>query len=107
MRIVRVIVVACTFLIWGCGGGSSHPPADAGGSVDTGTKDSSRGDSSHSDARDSGHDAAAALFQVGGTVSGLQGTGLVLQNNAGDSVSVSTNGAFSFLPPSPAAQPMR
>jgi hypothetical protein len=33
---------------------------------------------------------------IGGTVAGLSGTGLVLQNNGGDDLAVSTNGTFSF-----------
>jgi hypothetical protein len=33
---------------------------------------------------------------ISGTVSGLAGTGLVLQNNGGDSLTVSANGAYSF-----------
>ncbi len=35
-------------------------------------------------------------YTVGGTVSGLTGAGLVLQNNAGDNLPVSANGAFNF-----------
>jgi large repetitive protein len=35
-------------------------------------------------------------FTVGGTVSGLNGAGLVLQDNAGDNLSVSANGSFTF-----------
>jgi hypothetical protein len=35
-------------------------------------------------------------YTVGGTVSGLVGTGLVLQNNGGDDLSISSNGAFTF-----------
>ena len=35
-------------------------------------------------------------YHVGGTVSGLTGTGLVLQNNGGDNLAVSANGVFSF-----------
>jgi len=35
-------------------------------------------------------------YHVGGTVSGLTGTGLVLQNNGSDNLAVSANGAFSF-----------
>jgi len=35
-------------------------------------------------------------FTVGGTVSGLQGTGLVLQNNGGDSLAVGADGSFTF-----------
>lgn len=38
-------------------------------------------------------------FSIGGSVSGLQGTGLVLQNNGGDSLSISNNGVFSFPTP--------
>ncbi|HRI03768.1 MAG TPA: choice-of-anchor Q domain-containing protein, partial [Pyrinomonadaceae bacterium] len=36
------------------------------------------------------------LYTVGGTVSGLSGTGLVLQNNAGNDLAISANGAFTF-----------
>ena len=35
-------------------------------------------------------------FTVGGTVSGLAGSGLVLQNNAGDDLAISTDGSFTF-----------
>ncbi len=35
-------------------------------------------------------------YTVGGTVSGLTGTGLVLQNNGTDDVNISSNGVFTF-----------
>lgn len=35
-------------------------------------------------------------FTVGGTVTGLAGTGLVLQNNGGNNLTVNANGAFTF-----------
>ena len=35
-------------------------------------------------------------FTVGGDVSGLAGSGLVLQNNAGDDLAISADGAFTF-----------
>ena len=35
-------------------------------------------------------------FSVGGTVTGLTGSGLVLQNNGGDDLAVSADGAFTF-----------
>ncbi|MGH8287506.1 MAG: lactonase family protein [Steroidobacteraceae bacterium] len=35
-------------------------------------------------------------YSIGGTVSGLTGTGLVLQDNGGDNLSVTANGAFTF-----------
>lgn len=37
-----------------------------------------------------------ATFTIGGAVSGLSGTGLVLQNNGGDDVAVGANGDFEF-----------
>ena len=40
--------------------------------------------------------AAVAGFTVGGFVSELEGSGLVLQNNAGDNLRVTANGAFVF-----------
>lgn len=42
---------------------------------------------------------AANKFTVGGTVSGLAGSGLVLQNNAGDDVTVNGDGSFAFPTP--------
>jgi hypothetical protein len=38
-------------------------------------------------------------YTVGGTVSGLAGSGLVLQNQHGDDLSVAANGAFAFATP--------
>ena len=35
-------------------------------------------------------------FVIGGTVSGLEGTGLVLQNNGGDDLTIDANGEFEF-----------
>jgi hypothetical protein len=35
-------------------------------------------------------------FTVGGSVSGLSGAGLVLQNNAGDDLEIASNGSFTF-----------
>lgn len=41
----------------------------------------------------------ADAHAVGGTVSGLSGSGLVLRDNGGDDLPVSANGAFSFATP--------
>ncbi len=38
-------------------------------------------------------------FTVGGTVSGLSGSGLVLQDNGGDNLGVAADGTFTFLTP--------
>ncbi|MDF2694492.1 MAG: hypothetical protein K0S65_2875, partial [Labilithrix sp.] len=38
-------------------------------------------------------------FAIGGTIAGLEGTGLVLQNNAGDDATVNANGDFAFPTP--------
>jgi hypothetical protein len=42
---------------------------------------------------------AEPSYAVGGTVSGLEGSGLVLQNNGADDLAVSRNGSFTFLTP--------
>ena len=39
---------------------------------------------------------AAPTFTIGGTVSGLSGTGLILQNNGGNNLTVSATGGFTF-----------
>ncbi len=36
-------------------------------------------------------------FTIGGNVSGLAGTGLVLQNNGGDNLTIAANGSFAFI----------
>jgi 6-phosphogluconolactonase len=41
----------------------------------------------------------AAVSTIGGSVIGLHGTGLVLENNGGDPLSVSANGSFIFATP--------
>ncbi len=38
-------------------------------------------------------------YTIGGTVSGLSGTGLVLQNNAGNNLPIGGNGSFTFSTP--------
>ena len=38
----------------------------------------------------------ASKYTIGGTVSGLSGSGLVLQDNGGDNLPVSANGSFTF-----------
>src|SRR5512140_3210621 len=38
-------------------------------------------------------------FSLGGTVTGLAGSGLVLQNNGGDNLSVNADGTFTFATP--------
>ncbi len=43
-------------------------------------------------------------FTVGGSVTGLTGNGLVLQNNNGDDLAISSNGDFVFPPPLPMEQ---
>jgi len=42
---------------------------------------------------------ATNSFTVGGTVSGLTGTGLVLRNNGGNDLAIAGNGAFTFTTP--------
>ena len=43
-----------------------------------------------------GGGSSAVTYTVGGTVTGLEGTGLVLQNNSADDLSIDSNGDFTF-----------
>ncbi len=53
----------------------------------------SSGSGSEGGVADSGD---SATYTIGGTVSGLAGTGLMLQNNAGDNLAIGADGAFVF-----------
>ncbi len=59
------------------------------------------------DQGDNSAGAAGAVYvfdlaiTVGGTVSGLEGTGLMLQNNGGDDLAIAADGGFSFATPLP------
>jgi hypothetical protein len=86
----------------GCGGADDAPLETADGGPDGG-RDSSSGDSSRDnnttpfDAGDAGNDAAPSMFTVGGAVSGLAGaTGLVLQLNGANNLSITADGNFVF-----------
>jgi len=57
---------------------------------------SGRGTVTHADVTTVGIFCAPNTYTVGGTVSGLVGTGLVLRNNGGDDLAVSSNGPVTF-----------
>ncbi len=38
----------------------------------------------------------STTYTIGGTASGLAGTGLIVQNNAGDNLAIGADGAFVF-----------
>lgn len=52
--------------------------------------------SSSSSSNSSSSSSAAPTYTIGGTVSGLVGSGLVLSNNGGNNLSITANGAFTF-----------
>jgi 6-phosphogluconolactonase len=70
-------VMLASLALTACGGGGSGgynaPPAGGSGGGGTPT-----------------------TYSIGGTLSGLSGTGLVLQDNGGDNLAVNSNGAFTF-----------
>ncbi|HZT01058.1 MAG TPA: beta-propeller fold lactonase family protein [Steroidobacteraceae bacterium] len=67
-------IVALALAACGGGGGSSPPPSNGGG----------------------GNPPPAVQYSIGGSVTGLTGTGLVLQDNGGDNLAISGNGPFTF-----------
>jgi len=95
----------------GDGGGGGHIDGghdagghDSGNFVDSGHHDGGghAGDGGHDGGGpvgDGGHDSGPTTFTIGGTVVGLAGTGLVLQDNSGDNLTVTASGAFTFATP--------
>ncbi|MFO0679946.1 MAG: hypothetical protein U0169_25710 [Polyangiaceae bacterium] len=80
------------------GGGT---PGDAGSGTDAATSTDGAttdgGTSSDADTTDdASDDAGPTTYRVGGTVRGLAGTGLVLENRGGDPVTITASGAFTF-----------
>ncbi len=105
----RLPLVFCALLALGGCGGSSGGSAGTGGSTGpggsagVGAKGGSGGQNTGGAAgATAGNDAGAAdgggvtTFAVGGTVTGLAGSGLTLQDGAGNQLSVTANGAFTF-----------
>jgi alpha-tubulin suppressor-like RCC1 family protein len=87
-KCLSVCVVMSCLLLAGCGGGGSsstpsQPSADAAQSL---TASSSSNSS-----------VAEMTYAIGGTVYGLVGFGLVLQNNNGGDIEINGDGNFSFL----------
>ena len=68
-------IVALALTACGGGGGSSSPPPSGGGG---------------------GNPPPPAQYTIGGSVTGLSGTGLVLQDNGADNLAISGNGPFTF-----------
>jgi hypothetical protein len=89
--VCAVLVIAAAAVV-GCSSASSNP--DQGNSGNTGgTGDAgpaSDGGSSHQDA------SSGATYSVGGTVTGLQGSGLVLGGDGVEDLSISAAGSFTF-----------
>jgi 6-phosphogluconolactonase (cycloisomerase 2 family) len=73
MALWGVMLTSLALAACGGGGGGGNPSPSGGSSGGTTT-----------------------TYSIGGTVSGLSGTGLVLQNNGGDNLTVNSNGAFTF-----------
>lgn len=82
------------FFIDAGGSGSDAIAADAS-KVDGGTTVDAQGPGVDASSTDASSDAAASRFTIGGTVSGLEGKGLVLSNNGVD-LAITSAGAFAF-----------
>ncbi len=79
--VILSLAVLPALSLTGCGGGGSNGNTSGGGGGGKTTP------------------PPPASYSIGGTTSGLSGTGLVLQDNGGDSLAVSANGIFTFTTP--------
>lgn len=102
MRNTKVFVA--TFLALGavaaCSASDLTPPATDTTGLDAGLPDAEADAASpDTDRADAAADAGPTAFTVGGNVTGLVGTGLVLENNGGDDLPIAADGAFTFTTP--------
>ena len=79
-----LLILATALALTSCGGGGSDEPAP--GSPDPDPDPGSDGDD----------DDPEAGFRIGGSVTGLTGTGLVISNNASDELTIDASGSFAF-----------
>jgi Galactose oxidase, central domain len=82
LTIVAVVLAACS----GVKGGVAGPGPGTGGGTGGGGTGGGTG----------GGGGSTGPFTIGGTVIGLTGTGLVLQDNGGDDLTITKSGAFTF-----------
>ena len=90
MRLAAVLV--STILLTACGGGSS----DNGNGVPTGGGPTGGGTTGGGPTGGGPTGGGTQSYTVGGTLNGLSGSGLVLQNNTRDDLTPSTNTTFTF-----------
>src|SRR4029453_16135984 len=89
------VVAALIVALAACGGGGyTFDPL----ATNTGGNNAPGAPATHTGGGDSAP-TAPATYTTGGTVSGLTGSGLVLQNNGGDDLAISDNGSFVFTAP--------
>lgn len=86
IRVPFYILVSCLFIVGCGGGGSTSTPAQPSANVAQSVLASSSSSAS----------VAESAYIIGGTISGLVGSGLVLQNNNGDDIAINGDGNFSF-----------
>ena len=82
-RLSLALTIAVPLMLASCGGGGDGGRSGGGGDASPAPPPTAPPES-------------APKFTVGGTVTGLAGSGLVLQNNAGDDLAVGADGSFSF-----------
>jgi hypothetical protein len=73
--------------------------AQAGSSAGGSSGSSNGGSSGSAGSSDGGSSGSGGSFTIGGTVSGLSGSGLVLRNNGADDLAIAQNGGFAFATP--------
>jgi hypothetical protein len=97
--------VSCPASQVACGGLCINPTTDTvhcGATAGCGVSGGSAGATCPNGTTCSGGSCVAKTYSITGSVGGLVGTGLVLQNNGGDSLPISANGVFTFATPLPA-----
>jgi hypothetical protein len=99
MRFLRLSsgILAAAIVVVACGSNDPATPSSTDGS-DAGTSTTDGVDASTGNKGQDGGSTTppAATYSIGGTVTGLKGTGLVLQDNSGDDLAIGADGTFTF-----------
>ena len=91
----RAVGAALIVALAACGGGGNAPVAPA---TSTGGDNAPVAPATSTGGGNSAP-TAPATYTIGGTVKGLKGSGLVLQNNVGDDLPIAADGRFTFTTP--------
>src|SRR5579863_5930522 len=95
-----IALIMASALLVGCGGSSCNSSlSSVCANASSGSGSGSGSGAGSGAGSGSGNGVSSGPFTIGGNVIGLTGTGLVLEDNGGDDLTINLSGAFTFKLP--------